>query len=108
MSSRLVIWLVYLARCADGTLYCGIARDVGERLAAHGAGKGAKYTRGRGPVVPVAVRRCRSKGFALSLEHAVKRLPRTHKLALGEPRRFAALARRVASAIAERDRRKRP
>ncbi len=105
-------WFVYLARCADGSLYCGIARDVAERLAAHDAGKGARYTRGRGPLVALAVRRCRSKGFALSLEHAVKQLPREDKLALGHPhlgrRRFAALARRVRLTLAERDRRKRP
>ncbi|HET8715147.1 MAG TPA: GIY-YIG nuclease family protein [Holophagaceae bacterium] len=43
-------WTVYLLRCGDGTLYCGIARDAEARLAQHQAGKGAKYTRGRGPL----------------------------------------------------------
>jgi putative endonuclease len=98
-------WYVYLARCADDSLYCGIARDVTERLAAHDAGKGAKYTRGRGPLVPIAVRRCRSKGFALRLEHAVKSLPRPAKLALADVSRFASLARRLS--LSERNRRKR-
>ena len=110
-------WYVYVARCADGSLYCGVARDVEKRFAQHDSGKGAKYTRGRGPLVAVAVRRCRTKGFALSLEHAVKALPRETKLALAEPSRFAALARRLsrsasraprASAVAERNGRKRP
>ena len=75
-------WSVYLARCADESLYCGIAVDVDARIAAHDAGTGARYTRGRGPLTVLAVRRCRDKGVALSIEHAVKRLPRARKLAL--------------------------
>ncbi len=87
------IWFVYLARCADGSLYTGIARDVEERIAAHDAGKGAKYTRGRGPLEVRAVRRCRSKGDALSLELAVKALARPAKELLTTNRRLAAFAR---------------
>src|SRR3954452_21585513 len=41
---------VYLLRCGDGTLYCGWTTDLGARVAAHGSGRGARYTRGRGPV----------------------------------------------------------
>lgn len=89
-------WFVYLARCADGTLYTGIARDVAARIAAHDAGKGARYTRGRGPLVLCAVRRCTSKGDALRLELAVKRLPRAEKEKLTCRRRLGAFARRVA------------
>lgn len=90
-------WSVYLARCADETLYCGIARDVVERVAAHDAGKGAKYTRGRGPLTVLLVRRCRDKGIALRLEHAIKQLTRDQKLALvGKPARITALVRRTA------------
>jgi len=73
-------WWVYLLRCADGTLYCGIACDVAARLAQHAAGKGAKYTRGRGPLVLLAKRRCAAKGDALRLEHAIKRMPKDEKL----------------------------
>ena len=40
----------YILRCADGTLYCGWTNDLTARLAAHNSGRGAKYTRGRGPV----------------------------------------------------------
>jgi putative endonuclease len=87
-------WNVYLARCTDGTLYCGIAVDVAARLAAHDAGRGARYTRGRGPLELLAVRRCRDHGLALRIEHDVKRLPRAEKLALtATPRRLAAIAR---------------
>ena len=88
-------WSVYLARCADQSLYCGIATDVGARIAAHDAGRGARYTRGRGPLTVLAVRRCRDKGVALSIEHAVKQLPRARKLALVErPSGITALIRR--------------
>ena len=41
----------YLLRCADGTLYCGWTNHLAARVAAHNAGKGAKYTRTRRPVV---------------------------------------------------------
>lgn len=91
-----MVWSVYLARCADGSLYCGIARDVAARLAAHDAGTGARYTRGRGPLQLLAVRRCRDKGNALRIELAIKRLPRARKIALAEaPARLDSLARRV-------------
>jgi putative endonuclease len=91
-----VSWSVYLARCADLSLYCGIARDVDARVAAHDAGTGARYTRGRGPLTVLAVRRCRDKGIALSIEHAIKQLPRAEKFALAAaPDRLAAFARRV-------------
>ena len=91
-------WFVYVARCADGTLYTGVARDVRARIAAHDAGRGARYTRGRGPLTVCAVRRCVSKSDALRLERAIKRLPRASKETLSRGRRLAALARRCAVA----------
>jgi putative endonuclease len=85
-------WFVYIALCADGTLYVGVARDVAARIAQHDAGRGARYTRGRGPLTLLAKRRCPSKGDALRLELAVKRLSREQKLAIAASRRrFAAL-----------------
>ena len=48
------MWFVYLLRCRDGTYYTGVARDVERRLAEHNAGRGARYTRGRGPMKVVA------------------------------------------------------
>lgn len=92
---RADVWFVYLARCADGSLYTGIARDVEQRIAAHDAGKGAKYTRGRGPLEVCAVRRCRSKGAALRLELAVKALPRVAKESLTTTRRLGTFARKL-------------
>jgi predicted GIY-YIG superfamily endonuclease len=89
-------WWVYLARCGDGTLYCGIARDVWARLAAHASGKGARYTRGRGPIVLLAAHRCRDQGTALRIERAIKSLSRSEKLeAAADGRRWAAIARRA-------------
>jgi len=96
------VWFVYLARCNDGTLYCGVARDVAERIAKHDAGKGARYTRGRGPLTVQAIRKCRSYGEALRLEFAVKRLPRDAKEALVDTRRFRALQRSVVAATVAR------
>lgn len=75
-------YYVYILRCADGTLYTGITDDVERRVAAHNSGKGAKYTRGRGPVEPVYREQCPDKPSALRREAAVKRLRRAEKLAL--------------------------
>ena len=72
-------WFVYIARCADDTLYCGITNDLQARVAAHNAGKGARYTRSRTPIAILATRRCRTKGRALSIEYEVKQLTRPAK-----------------------------
>ena len=65
-------WFVYLVECRDGTYYTGVARDVERRLAEHNAGRGARYTRGRGPVRVVAASRAMEKRAAYRLEWAVK------------------------------------
>jgi putative endonuclease len=75
-------WWVYILRCGDGSLYTGIALDVQARLAQHQAGTGARYTRGRGPVELVHQEPLASRSAALRRELALKRLPRTAKLAL--------------------------
>ncbi|MEZ4222265.1 MAG: GIY-YIG nuclease family protein [Polyangiaceae bacterium] len=83
---------MYILQCADDSYYTGIAKNVQERIDAHAAGRGARYTRGRGPLRLCAVRRCHSKSTALSLELAIKALPRSQKLRLADPetlRRFA-------------------
>ena len=75
-------WSVYIVRCADATLYTGIARSVKDRVAAHNAGRGARYTRGRLPVRVVHEERGLSLADALRRERAIKRLPRGKKLGL--------------------------
>ena len=93
--TKLDVWFVYIVRCSDASLYTGIARDVTARIAQHDAGKGARYTRGRGPLALCAVRKCTSKGDALRLELAIKRLPRELKERLIEKRRLATFARKI-------------
>lgn len=75
-------WQLYILRCGDGTLYTGITDDMDRRLKAHRSGKGAKYTRGRGPLELVYQEDCTDKSAALRREIAVKRLTRQEKLAL--------------------------
>lgn len=77
-------WFVYVVRCRDGTLYTGISRDLGARLAKHNQGKGARYTRGRGPVALVHSECCSGQAEALRREAAIKALPRPQKLLLVE------------------------
>ena len=72
-------WYVYILRCGDGTVYTGITDDIPRRLAAHRAGKGAKYTRGRGPLELVYQERVPDKSAALRREAAIKRLRRGEK-----------------------------
>ncbi len=79
-------YFLYILRCGDGSLYTGIAADVEKRLAVHQSGKGAKYTRGRGPLTVVYREECADKSAALKRERAVKALPRAKKLALIEER----------------------
>lgn len=74
-------WL-YILKCGDGTLYTGTTDDVDRRLAVHQSGKGAKYTRGRGPLKVVYREELPDKSAALKREIAVKRLTREEKLAL--------------------------
>ncbi|MBP1629090.1 MAG: hypothetical protein H6Q00_3565 [Holophagaceae bacterium] len=72
-------WWVYILRCGDGSLYTGIAKDVDERHAKHQAGKGAKYTRGRGPLEVVYRERVGSKSEAARRELAIKKCSRSAK-----------------------------
>ena len=68
-------WVVYLIRCSDGSLYCGITNNLKNRLAAHNSGKGAKYTRSRRPVELVVASSKMTKSDALKLEYRVKQVP---------------------------------
>ncbi len=73
-------WFVYIIQCGDNSLYCGIATDVKARFAVHVAGKGAKYTRGRGPLVLLwQSAEAQSHGDALRMERKIKGLRRDQK-----------------------------
>ena len=73
-----------MVRCADDTLYTGITDNLERRIKTHNSGKGAKYTRGRGPVVLVYQEACADKPEALRRELAIKQMSRREKLCLLE------------------------
>lgn len=77
-------WKLYMLRCRDGSLYTGITTDVEKRLEAHRSGKGAKYTRGRGPLELVYQEGCGDHSTALKREIEIKALTREDKLNLIE------------------------
>lgn len=70
---------MYVIECADGSLYTGYSPDVQARFAAHQAGTGAKYTRGRGPLNLLAVAEFATKHDAMSAEYRFKHLSRDRK-----------------------------
>ena len=73
-------WVVYLLRCSDNSLYCGISNDVTRRVATHNAGRGAKYTKSRRPVELVATSREMTKSDALKLEYGIRQLAADKKI----------------------------
>ena len=72
-------WSVYMVRCADGSYYTGIAKDLDARIDVHNQGKGAKYTRSRLPVTLVYTELAPDRSTASQREHAIKQLSRESK-----------------------------
>jgi uncharacterized protein (TIGR02453 family) len=91
-------WTVYILRCADGSLYTGIARDAQRRVAAHNAGRGAAYTRSRRPVALLHQEGAPTHSAALRREWAIKRLSRMEKEKLVMSRQSSPAARSPAAA----------
>jgi putative endonuclease len=75
-------WFVYMVECSDKTIYTGITNDIAERMNKHNSGKGAKYTRSRGPVILKAFWIYLHKSEAAKAEHVFKKLTRYQKLEL--------------------------
>ena len=75
-------WQIYIIECRDGSLYTGITIDLEKRLAAHNAGKGAKYTTSRRPVRLVYREGAANRSEASKRENAIKKLNRNDKLSL--------------------------
>ena len=73
-------WLVYLLLCSDDSYYCGCTNDLDKRVKLHNEGKGARYTRGRGPVAVLASRGDLTHSEACRLELRVKKKARHQKL----------------------------
>ena len=74
-------WHLYLVRCHDGSLYTGITTNVARRFAEHQGnnGEGAKYLRGRGPLMLVFQKKLGSRSLALGVESKVKKLSKARK-----------------------------
>jgi len=94
---------VYILRCADGSLYTGIAKDLPRRLAQHATGRASRYTRGRLPVTLVWSRRVRSWRDALRTEARIKALRRREKDALVQDERRCRCAGAIADALPSGD-----
>ena len=75
-------WYLYILECRDGTLYTGITDDIPRRMEQHNSGKGAKYTRGRGPVQLRYQEECGSRSDASKREYEIHHMTRQEKLAL--------------------------
>lgn len=76
----------YMLKCNDGTYYTGYTMDLQKRLKAHNEGKGAKYTRGRGPVELMYYEEYEEKQTAMHREWEIKQLSRKQKEALWKHR----------------------
>jgi putative endonuclease len=74
-------WIVYLVRCSDNSLYCGVSNDLKNRLKDHNSGKGARYTGSRRPVELVCIGPEMTKSEALKVEYRIKQLPAGKKIA---------------------------
>ena len=77
-------WYVYILECADGSLYTGMTNHLARRLAAHNAGKGAKYTKTRRPVRLRYSEELENRSLALRREAAIKKLSHAQKRAMCE------------------------
>ena len=73
-------WSVYLVKCSDNSLYCGVTKDITKRLIKHNEGTASKYTRSRLPVELIAVRENLDKREAYKLEYRIKKLPAEKKI----------------------------
>jgi len=86
--SRADTWFVYVLRCADGSLYTGIAKDVSRRCEQHNSGTASRYTRSRLPVSVEYQEDQATRSLALKRELAIKAMSRQEKESLIENRRI--------------------
>ena len=82
-------WTLYILKCNDDSYYTGITNNIEKRIADHEAGKGAKYTRGRGPFEIVYQEKCLDRSSASKREFEVKKLSRSEKENLLKKQMFA-------------------
>jgi putative endonuclease len=82
-------WSVYLLKCSDNSLYCGVTKDIKSRLLKHNQGTASKYTRARLPVELAAVHENLSKSEAYKLEYWIKKMPADKKISTLENWKFS-------------------
>lgn len=82
-------WFVYIVRCADGSFYTGISKDVKRRCQQHNAGTASRYTRSRRPVKLIYQEVRPDQSSALKQEAAIKAMTRRAKLAMIRVRKKA-------------------
>jgi len=70
----------YVLECSDGTYYAGYTNDLSKRVRVHNSGKGAKYTRARGPVTCIYHEKHETKQLAMKAEYAFKQLKKSKKI----------------------------
>ena len=84
------MWILYIIKCNDNSLYTGITSDLKKRLTQHRKNKGAKYTRGRGPFKLLLIEKYQTRSDAAKREYQIKQLSRTqkfHQILLGISKR---------------------
>jgi len=86
MNLNIDCWFIYIVKCSDDTLYTGITKDLIKRINQHNNKKGAKYTKGRTPVILIKSFKVDSKSEALILEYKIKQLSKKDKLELNDVR----------------------
>ncbi len=79
------MYYVYIVKCSDDSLYTGITTDIKRRIKEHNSSdKGAKYTRGRRPVVLIYSEKHKNRSQATKAEIDIKKMSREEKLGLGD------------------------
>ncbi|WP_260446372.1 MULTISPECIES: GIY-YIG nuclease family protein [unclassified Nostoc] len=90
--NQLAKFYVYLACCANGTLYVGYSQNVEKRIAAHNAGRGGRYTRINRPLTLVATWSFTSRAEAIRMERSLKHLSPEQKLVLASKQTAVSLS----------------
>ena len=93
------MWIVYIIKCIDGSLYTGTTNNLENRFKKHKNGKGARYTRSHAPEKIVFFEKCDNKIVALKREREIKSWPRSKKLSFIESRRSSVAERSLHKAM---------
>jgi putative endonuclease len=99
-------WNLYIAECADGSYYTGIAKDVEKRIEAHNSGKGAKYTSTHGPVKLVFQEPQANYSAALRREYQVKTLPKQRKVRFAQGEKLSKPPKKAKMSFQKKQKRK--